>query len=147
MTIPAILVDTNILWKSSLRNKLTDKIEAGKLQVYVPTLMHAERIRQIAAEKGENFVIDFIRQAVKASKFQLLPFEVQDAEAIADVWLELNRNNQTKAYWKKHRLDILLHAIIYARNYPLATDDTGKHLETAAGLMNSTDLQTWLETL
>jgi len=75
MTTNAILVDTNILWKPHLRNKLTEKIEAGQLQVYVPTLMHTERIRQLAAKKGEDFAIDVIRQAVKASKFQLLPFE------------------------------------------------------------------------
>ena len=61
MTPPALVVDANILWKRALRQQLTAKIETGKLQVYVPTLIHAERIRQIADVKGETFALDFIQ--------------------------------------------------------------------------------------
>ena len=142
--ITAILLDTNVLWKPSLRNQLTEKIRSDALQVYVPTLIHAERIRQIADQKGEDFAIDVIQQFVEASGFELLPFSVEDAEAIADVWLALKAKGATGDYWKQHRLDLLLCAIAQSRGYTLVTDDTGSHFEVVSSRMNTTDLQNWL---
>lgn len=145
MNTDAILLDTNVLWKRSLRNRLTEKIESGVLQVYVPTLVHAERIRQIADKKGENFAIDTIQQLVEDSRFKLLPFDVQDAEAVADVWLDLKSQGASGDDWKRHRFDILLCAIARSRGYTLVTDDTGGHFGTVPSRMNTTDLQNWLE--
>jgi predicted nucleic acid-binding protein len=140
-----LLLDANVLWKQSLRNQLTEKIEAEALQVYVPTLVHAERIRQIADQKGEKFAIDVIQQLVEASGFELLPFSVEDAEAIADVWLALKAKGATDDDWKQHRLDLLLCAVAQSRDYTLVTDDTGSHFEVVSSRMNTTDLQNWLK--
>lgn len=141
----AILLDTNVLWRPSLRNLLTEKIKAGSLQVYVPTLVHAERLRQIADEKGEDFAIDVIQQLVEASRFELLPFTIEDAEAVADVWLDLKSKGGSEEHWKQHRFDILLCAIAQSRGYTLITNDKGKHFEVVPSRMNTTDLQNWLE--
>lgn len=147
MTAPALLVDTNILWKRGLRQQLTTKIETGKLRVYVPTLIHAERIRQIADIKGERFALDFIQQAVKQSRFQLLPFDVKAAEAMAEVWLNLKKIGFGTTEWKQHRLDILLCAIASTDNYILITEDKGKHFQIISKKMDTIELQTWLQTL
>ncbi len=140
-----VLFDTTVLWKPSLRNRLTEKIKAGDLQVYIPTLIHAERIRQIADQKGELFTLQVIQQLVADSGFQLLPFTVEDAEAVADAWLDLKARGATEADWKKHRFDILLCAIARSRGYALVTDDEGQHFEIVSERMKTTDLQSWLE--
>lgn len=144
--VPVIL-DANVLWKPALRNRLTEKVKLGVLQVYVPTLVHAERIRQIAHEKGEAFAIDTIKQLVEASLFQLLPFEVADAEAVAEIWLALKAKGSSNDDWKQHRFDILLCAIAQARGYTLITDDKGLHFEAVSARMNTVGLQNWLEQL
>jgi len=141
----AILIDTNVLRKRSLRNRLTEKIEAGLLQVFVPTLVHAERIRQIADEKGEEFAIDVIQQLVEDSCFELLPFDVRDAEAVSTVWLDLKSQGASDNDWKQHRFDILLCAIARARGFALITDDTGQHFGTVPSRMSTIDLQNWIE--
>ena len=140
-----ILVDTNVLWKPSLRDRLTEKVKTGLLQVYLPTLAHAERIRQIADEKGEDFAIHIIQQLVEASRFELLPFEVTDAEAVADVWLDLKSRGASDDVWRQHRFDILVCAIARARGYTLVTDDTGQHFETVPSRMNIAQLRNWIE--
>ncbi len=145
MTKTAILLDTNILLKRTLRNRLTEKIKSGLLQVYVPTLIHAERIRQIADRMGEDFAIDVIQQLVEESKFELLPFDIEDAEAVADVWLDLKSRGDSDDDWKQHRFDILLCATARSRGYTLVTDDKGKHFEVVSSRMNTTALQNWLE--
>jgi predicted nucleic acid-binding protein len=147
MTSMAMLLDTNVLRKESLRNRLTEKIRAGVLQVFVPTLVHAERIRQIADERGEDFAIDVIQQLVEESRFKLLPFEVGDAEAVADVWLALKSQGASDDYWRQHRFDILLCAVARSRGYTLITDDKGQHFETVSSCMNTADLQDWIERL
>ncbi len=141
----ALLLDTNVLRKRPLRNRLTERIRSGVLQVYVPTLVHAERIRQIADEKGEDFAIDVIQQLVEDSRFELLPFDVADAEAVADVWLDLRSQGASHDDWKQHRFDILLCAIARARGYTLVTDDTGQHFETAPSRMSTVQLQSLIE--
>ena len=104
-----------------------------------------ERIRQIADKLGEDFAIHMIQQLVEASRFELLPFDVRDAEAVADVWLALKSQGESDDYWKQHRFDILLCAVARSRVYTLVTDDTGKHFKTVSSRMNITDLQHWLE--
>lgn len=141
----AILIDTNVLRRPSLRNRLTEIIMSGALQVFVPTLVHAERIRQIADEKGEDFAIDVIRQLVEDSRFELLPFGVADAEAVADVWLDFKSQGASDTDWKQHRFDILLCAIARARGFTLVTDDTGQHFGTVPSRMSTIDLGNWLE--
>jgi len=140
-----LLVDTNLLWKHSLRNRLTEQIKVGRVRAYVPTLVHAERIRQIADQKGADFAIHVIQQLVADSRIELLPFSVEDAEAIAEVWLSLKKRDiATPEYWKAHRFDILLCAVAYARGYILVTDDQGTHFKVVASRMNTTDLSEWL---
>ncbi|MCI0564185.1 MAG: PIN domain-containing protein [Nitrososphaera sp.] len=140
-----VLIDTNVLWKPSLRNQLTEKIKSGVLRVYVPTLIHAERIRQIADEKGDAFAIDVIRQLVDASGIELLPFTTEDAEAIADVWHYLKAKGATENDWRQHRFDLFLCAIAQSRGYTLITDDKGQHFEVITSRMSLTDLQKWLK--
>jgi predicted nucleic acid-binding protein len=141
-----ILVDTNVLWKPSLRDRLTERIGSGNLQVYVPTLVHAERVRQIADEKGEGFAIHVIQQLVEASRFELLPFDVQDAEAVADVWLDLvKRYGVSNDDWTRDRFDILLCAVARARSYTLVTDDNGRHFQVVTSRMSSLELADWME--
>jgi len=141
MNNTALLLDTNVLRKRSLRNRLTEKIRSGVLQVYVPTLVHAERIRQIADQKGEDFAIDVIQQLVEDSRFELLPLDVADAEAVADVWLQLKSQGASDNDWRQHRFDILLCAIARARGYALVTDDTGQHFEAVPTRMSTAQLQ------
>jgi predicted nucleic acid-binding protein len=141
----AILLDTNTLWKSSLRDRLTEKIKAGTLQVFVPTLVHAERIRQIADAKGEDFAIDVIQQLVEESQFELLPFDVKDAEAVGEAWLDLKAQGASEDDWRQHRFDILLCAIARTRDYTLITDDAGKHFAIVSSRMDTTKLQSWIE--
>ncbi len=127
-----------------MRDRLTHRISAGELRVYVPTLIHAERIRQIANSRGEQFAIDIIRQQVAASKFKLLPLSAQDAETVADVWLALKAREVTGDYWQTHKFDIVLCAIARSRNYTLITDDQGQHFEVVSSRMNTTQLENWL---
>ncbi len=141
----AILLDTNALWKPSIRDRLTEKIKAGDLQVFVPTLVHAERIRQIADAKGEDFAIDVVQQLVEVSRFELLPFDVRDAEAVGEAWLDLKSRGASEDVWQQHRFDILLCAIARARGYTLVTDDTGKHFEIVSARMDSAELQSRIE--
>ncbi len=108
-------------------------------------MIHAERIRQIAHQKGESFAIDVIQQLVEASGFELLPFTTPDAEAIADVWLKLKANGATDQDWEKHRFDILLCAVAHSRGYMLVTDDTGDHFKAVPSRINTSALQKQLK--
>ena len=144
-----LLVDTNILWRRSLRNRLTERVRSGQLRVYVPTIIHAERIRQLADKNGEDFAIDTIRQAVGQSEFALLPFTDADAEALADLWPELKAAVEPTGdaidYWRRNCIDILLCAVARARGYTLVTDDRGQHFDwLVAGRMNTSELESWL---
>lgn len=140
-----LLADTNLLFRRSLRHVLTTGIETGQIEVYIPTLVHAERIRQIAHQKGLDFAIDSLRQAINDAKFKLLPLNVEDAEAVADVWLYLvSQQLATEAYWNKNRFDIILCAIAHARQYPLVSDDQGKHFNFVPQLIRSQELHHWL---
>ncbi len=147
-----LLVDTNILWRRSLRNRLTERVRSGQLRVYVPTIIHAERVRQLADDRGEAFSIEVIRQQVIESGFDLLPFTTADAEALADLWHDLKSavepaDNAT-AYWRHNSIDILLCAVARSRGYPLVTDDQGRHFDLlAAKRMNTGELENWLVNL
>lgn len=55
-----IIVDTNVIFNNQLNRLLSQKVRDGVLTVYVPTLVHAERVRQVAHEKGILFSIDFL---------------------------------------------------------------------------------------
>ena len=147
-----LLVDTNILWQHSLRNRLTDRIRSGQLRVYVPTIIHAERIRQLADSKGETFAIDVIRQAVAQSEFALLPFTTADAEALADLWSGLKAavepTTNADDYWRRNCIDILLCAVARSRGYTLVTNDKGQHFEwLVAERMDTGELENWLVNL
>jgi len=147
-----LLVDTNILWKHSLRNRLTDQIRSGRLRVYVPTIIHAERVRQLADSKGETFAIEVIRQAVAQSEFDLLPFTTGDAEALADLWHDLKSavepTHDAIDYWRRNSIDILLCAVARSRGYPLVTDDRGPHFDSLVSeRLNTGELESRLISL
>ncbi len=148
-TMSELLVDTNILWRRTLRNRLTERIRSGQLRVYVPTIIHAERIRQLADDKGEAFAIDVIRQQVAQSEFDLLPFTTADAEALADLWHDLKSAvepaHNAIDYWRHNSIDLLLCAVARSRGYPLVTDDAGRHFDLLVSeRMKFSDLKSWL---
>ncbi len=145
-----LLVDTNILWSRSLRNRLTERIRSGHLRVYVPTIIHAERIRQVADKWGETFAIDTIRQQVAQSEFDLLPFTTADAEALAALWPDLKAAvepaTSADEYWRRNCVDILLCAVARSRGYTLVTDDKGQHFDwLVAERMDTSALESWLD--
>ncbi len=147
MATPALLVDTNILRSYALLAKLRDKIQAGLVRVYIPTLVHAERIRQVADEKGHSFAIDVVRQFVNEYGFELLPLSIQHAEAIAEVWLNLKLQGYASTDWRAHRFDIVLCAIAQSSGYSLVTSDTGRHFKLVANRIEIDKLEAWLENL
>jgi predicted nucleic acid-binding protein len=140
------LVDTNVLWNLPLCTRLTEKIATGTVRVYIPALVHAERLRQIADRYGERFSIDVVRQFLGASRFEVLPLSDRDAEAVADFWLILKSQGYTQSSWRTHRFDILLCAVARSRGYTLVTDDTEDHFLVLEDRINTTDLETWLDT-
>ncbi|MDM8519794.1 hypothetical protein QUF64_07085 [Anaerolineales bacterium HSG6] len=154
MSQPTLLLDTNVLWNwRYLRQHLTPLIEARRLQVYIPTIVHAERIRQYAQVRGEQFALRVIQLAITDSKFELLPFETIDAEALANIWLAIKNNTlsnefeDVESYWQAHRLDILLCATAHARGYTLVTDDTGIHFEAIPRRMTFLQVKDYLNEL
>ena len=82
-----LLLDTNILWDRRICRRLADKKKAGLLRVYIPTLVHAERVRQMADQFGDRFALSVIRQYIADTEFELLPLSITDAETLAEIWL------------------------------------------------------------
>ncbi|MCB0231747.1 MAG: PIN domain-containing protein [Anaerolineae bacterium] len=139
-----LILDTNILWNIDLCRRLSDRVTAGELQVFIPTLVHAERIRQIAEQYGEDFAIDVVRQFIADARFDLLPLTTEHAEELGDVWLQLQVTGCDEAYWHKHRFDIVICAIARSSGYTLVTDETGSHFDLLSDRINMTELQTVL---
>lgn len=145
-----LLIDTNILRRNSLRNRLTEHIRSGQLRVYVPTIIHAERVRQLADDRGEAFAIEVVRQQVAQSEFDLLPFTTADAEALADLWPDLKAAVEPAGnaddYWRRNCIDILLCAVARSRGYTLVTDDKGQHFDwLVVERMDTGALSLWLD--
>jgi predicted nucleic acid-binding protein len=140
-----ILIDTNLLRRKALCRWLAIKVQANALQVYVPTIIHAERIRQVADLYGENFALQTIRQLIQDYQFKLLELSVEDAEAVAELWLELKARAKDEKYWKQNRFDILLCAVARARGHALITDDDGEHFDLISPRKRSHELEAWLE--
>lgn len=147
MTAVQLLLDTNILWDLALCRQLTQQIEAGRLQVYIPTLVHAERIRQVADRYGNRFALDVVRQFIADAQFELLPLSVTDAEAMAALWLQLKESGADTKYWHEHRFDIVLCAIARATGYTLVVEDRGAHFNSVTTRMNRAELTTFVATL
>ena len=103
-----LLLDTNILWDRRICRRLADKKKAGLLRVYIPTLVHAERVRQMADQFGDRFALSVVRQFIAAAQFELLPLSIADAEAMAALWLDLKESGADTEYWHQHRFDIVL---------------------------------------
>ena len=142
-----LLLDTNILWNLRLCQRLTEKVKTGQLLVYIPTLVHAERIRQVADQYGERFALDVVRQFIAAAQFELLPLSIADAEAMAALWLDLKESGADTEYWHQHRFDIVLCAIARTTGYTLVTDDQGAHFDRVAGRISLKELTAFVETL
>jgi predicted nucleic acid-binding protein len=142
-----LLLDTNILWNLALCRRLAEQVKAGRLQVYIPTLVHAERIRQVADHYGENFALDVVRQFLDDAGFALLPLTTQAAESVAESWLELKSSGLADDYWKTHRFDIVLCAIARATGYILVVEDRGQHFRTVTHRMRIKELEAWLNNL
>ncbi|MFN8486846.1 MAG: hypothetical protein U0350_04585 [Caldilineaceae bacterium] len=147
MSEVTLLLDTNILWNLDLCRQLTEKIKSGHLRVCIPTLVHAERIRQIADRYGDRFALDVVRQFINDASFELLPLTTLDAEAVADVWLELKAKGLADDYWKAHRFDIVLCAVARATGYMLIVEDRGQHFALILQRMRTSELVTWLKSL
>jgi predicted nucleic acid-binding protein len=147
MSIATLLLDTNIIFNEQRCARLTEHVKAGRLRVCVPTLVHAERIRQVADKFGERFAIDVVRQFIEDARFELIPLTEAHAETLAAVWLELKSAGIDHAYWKAHNFDILLCAIARSTDYRFAVDDTGRHFETVSQRMNWSQVESWLQTL
>lgn len=145
MEVEHLILDTNVLWETELCQQLTERITEGKLRVFVPTLIHAERIRQVADQYEERFAIDVVRQYIKDSRFELLPLSIQDAEAVAEIWLELRKAEVVDDYWDKHRFDIVLCAIARATGHTLITEDRrGNHFQLITNRKRIDELQKFL---
>jgi predicted nucleic acid-binding protein len=144
MNPTALILDTNVLWNRTLCRRLSARIAAGDMQVYIPTLVHAERIRQIAEQYGGSFAIDVVRQFVADARFELLPLSVEHAETVADVWLQLRHNGMDDRYWQIHRFDIVLCAIARSSGYTLVTEEKGDHFALVSERVNTTELETLL---
>ncbi len=151
----AIIVDTNVIFNNQLNLLLSQKVSDGLLTVYVPTLVHAERFRQVAHEKGIIFSIDFFRQAVALTGFTLLELTQADAEAVANVWLYLkdrlafSSDKKARKYWRKHRFDIVICAIAHSRGHIFVTGERKDrpHFAFLTNRLHTDELQSWLEQL
>lgn len=142
-----LLLDTNILWKTRLCERLSEKIRSGHIKIYIPTLVHAERIRQVADQWGYQFSLDVVRQFIANAQFELLPLSIADAEALAALWLELKGNGADSDYWHQHRFDIILCAIARATGYTLVVDDRGTHFQSVPARLSLAELETFISTL
>ena len=140
----SLILDTNVLWNLDLCRRLSARIAAGDLQVYIPTLVHAERIRQIAEQYGSSFAIDVVRQFVADARFELLPLAAGHAEAVADVWLQLKQIGVDDKYWQAHRFDIVLCAVARSSGYTLVTEETGSHFLVVPDRMDIEALEAML---
>jgi predicted nucleic acid-binding protein len=147
MSEVALLLDTNILWNLNLCRQLTEKIKLGSLRVYIPMLVHAERIRQIADHYGDRFALDVVRQFINDAGFELLPFTSQNAETVADIWLELKAKGVADDYWQAHRFDIALCAVARSTGHTLIVEDRGQHFTLILPRMRTGELIEWLQSL
>ena len=144
MNPTALILDTNVLWNLNLCRRLSASIAAGDMQVYIPTLVHAERIRQIAEQYGGSFAIDVVRQFVADARFDLLPLVAEHAEAVAEIWLQLRQDGANEDTWRAHRFDIVLCAVALASGYTLVTEETGAHFAVVPDRMNIEALEVML---
>lgn len=125
-----ILIDTNIFWEKNICKQLSQKVIEGSIQVYIPAIVHAERIRQLADKYGQNFSMVIIHDYLAAYDFKVLSFEQRDAEALSTLWLDLKQQfNCDQQYWEANRFDIFLCAIARARNLTYVTNDKGNHFD------------------
>ncbi len=142
-----LLLDTNILWNRRICRRLADKKKAGQLTVYIPTLVHAERIRQIADQFGDRFALNVIRQYLADTEFELLPLSIADAEMLSEVWIELKESGADTKYWHQHRFDILLCAIARATGYTLVVEDRGTHFKSVPARLSIAELESLINEL
>lgn len=145
MNPTALILDTNVLWNPDLCRRLSARIAAGDMQVYIPTLVHAERIRQIAEQYGGSFAIDVVRQFIVDARFDLLPLATNHAEAVADIWLQLRQGGASEDTWRAHRFDIVLCAVARASGYTLVTDETGSHFASISDRIDLAGLEALLD--
>ena len=147
MSSTVLLLDSNILLQRRYRELLAEQVRANRIQVYIPMLVHAEIIRRMANEYGERYSIEVIRQVILDAQFELRPMSVDQAEAVADVWLALQNRGKDSAYWRAHRFDIVICAVAHATEYKLVTDDTGVHFRLVSDRIKSNELEIWLQSL
>jgi len=147
MAVHKLLVDTNILYNNELCLHLAGAIRTNQLEVYIPAIVHAERIRQVADEYGKRFSINVVHQYLDERQFQILPFTAEQAEAIADLWIAIKSSNYYhEGYWRKNRFDIVLCAVAYSTGYMLVAEDGGKHFDLIER-RKTNEITTWLNEL
>lgn len=140
----ALILDTNVLWNRDLCRRLSARIAAGDVKVYIPTLVHAERIRQIAEHYGGSFAIDVVRQFIADARFELLPLAAEHAETVAEIWLQLRQEGATEDTWRAHRFDIVLCAVARSSGYTLVTEEKGSHFALVPARMSTVELEALL---
>lgn len=119
-----------IFFGKKICEQLSQKIKEGTIQVYIPAIVHAERIRQVVERHGQNFSITIIHNYLATYQFKILPFEQNDAESLSSLWLDLKQQfHCNQQYWEANRFDIFLCAIARARNLTYVTNDTGNHFQ------------------
>lgn len=143
----AVLLDTNIVHRPRLLAVVRQKVEAGLIEAFIPTIVHAERVRQLAEKEGLAFSLRVIQTYFRNNPIRFLDFSREDAEAVAEVWLRLKQEQAyTERDWRIHRFDILLCAVSLSRQMILVTDDIrGKHFNVLPPeqKMSSTELELW----
>lgn len=78
-----------------------DRAATAQIAVVIPTLVHAERLFQLAREKGAGFDPELPNQAMMAKNIRFLAFELPDAEHHAT---SLYERYPTDSAWKQVRL-------------------------------------------
>lgn len=144
MNQTALILDTNVLWNLDLCRRLSAHIVAGNMQVYIPTLVHAERIRQIAEQYGGSFAVDVVRQFITDARFDLLPLAPEHAEAVAEIWLQLRQGGANEDTWRAHRFAIVLCTVARSSGYTLVTQETGSHFAVVSDRMDIAALEALL---
>jgi len=140
-----LLVDTNILYKTEFLDLLQEAIQKNQIEVYIPAIVHAERIRQVADDQGEKFSIKVVHQYLQAYGFQILPLSAKQAEAIADLWITIKSSDYYHdKYWERNRFDMVVCAVASATGYTLVAEDKGKHFDLVKR-MSMEEVGRWLD--
>jgi len=79
---------------------------------------------------GKEFALDTFDQFFQEYQLQILPFDKEQAEAVANLGITIKSSDHYhKKYWEKNRFDIVICAVAHATGYTLIAKDKGKHFD------------------